>query len=164
MRLDCVQQVLRKFRILVADLELDPGTKEGNALEQALDIGIGIGRGLEAEPSRDGLMLLAELARALAQISQLFVVDAKEARIHLLRHFHGRRVRFDFGSILHRHRPQARADLGMNQEDDGVRFLVRCDRLDHQALGVDACFEHSNGVSDLACTIENGARVKRPAC
>lgn len=107
MRLYGMQQMLREFRVLIADLQLDARSQESHSLEQPFYIGVWICRRLQTEPRRYGLMLLAELAGSFAQISEFFVVDAEEARIHLVRHFHGRRICFEFSTNLHRHWPHA---------------------------------------------------------
>ena len=99
MRLYGVQQMLCEFRVLITDLELDSRSKESHSLEQSFDIRVRICRRLQTEPGCYRLMLLAEFAGPFAQISEFFVVDAEEARIHLVRHFHRRRVCFELGTI-----------------------------------------------------------------
>ena len=82
MRLDSRQQVLGELRILVGKLQLDAGAEERDAFQQAFDIRVGVGRGLEAKARSNGLVLFAEFARALAQIGQLFVVKTQQTGIH----------------------------------------------------------------------------------
>ena len=84
MRLDCGEQVLRKFRKLVRQLELHPRAEKCDAFEQALDIGIGIVGCLEAKLLRGNFMLFAEFARAFAQVGQFIFVILEQARVHLL--------------------------------------------------------------------------------
>ena len=76
------EQVLREARKLGVDLELDARGQEGEALEQALDVGVGALEGLEAEAAGDLGELLGELLPRLADVLQLAVVVAEQARIH----------------------------------------------------------------------------------
>jgi len=49
MRIDRVEQMLRELGKLVVQLELDPRREKRDALEQTLDIGVGLARRVDAE-------------------------------------------------------------------------------------------------------------------
>ena len=81
-RVDRLEQVRDQARLLGLELELHARRQEGEALEQALDVGIGDLHALDAEARRDLRELARELRADLAQVRQLVAVEAQEARVH----------------------------------------------------------------------------------
>ncbi len=82
MRVDHFQQVLGEHRVLGIELQLDARRQEGEALQQAFDIGIGAFEAFQAKPTGDLRVLARELAAHLADVLQLPVVVAQQSRIH----------------------------------------------------------------------------------
>jgi hypothetical protein len=81
-RIDHLQQVLGKGRELRVDLELYPSGEEGEALQEALDVGVGTLEALQSEASGDLGELAGELPTHLADKAQLAVVVPKQTWIH----------------------------------------------------------------------------------
>ena len=81
-RKDHLQQVLAKGREFRVDLELHPRRKEGEAFEQALDIGIGAVQPLQRQPAGNLRKLFGEFGRRLPDMQQLVVVVIEEPGIH----------------------------------------------------------------------------------
>jgi hypothetical protein len=59
--LRCIEEMLGEPRKLGVDLEMHAGRHEGEALEEALDVGIGALERLQAEPPGDTRELTREL-------------------------------------------------------------------------------------------------------
>ena len=82
MRVDHLQQRLREGRELRLHLHLDAGGQEREALQQALDIGVGDLGAADAEPGRDLGELGRELAAHVAHEGEFRLVQPQQARVH----------------------------------------------------------------------------------
>ena len=76
-----MQQMLGEIRKLILKFELHPRPEEGDAFQQALDIGIGVGGVLQPQSSGDVFVFFAKFSRGLAQIGQFFIVGAQQAGV-----------------------------------------------------------------------------------
>ncbi len=80
--IDRFEQVLHEARLLGFDLQLDARRHEGKAFEQPLDIRVGDLDAVHRQARRDLRKLVRELRAHLAQVAELVVVVAQQARVH----------------------------------------------------------------------------------
>ena len=81
-RADHLEQVLGEPGELLVDLELHAGGEEGEALEEALDVGVGALERVEPQACRDFREVMGELATQLPQVAQLSAVVLEQASVH----------------------------------------------------------------------------------
>src|SRR5690606_19309868 len=79
---DHLEEMAGEGRELVVELALDARGEKGEALHQALDVGIAAAVALDREPAADLLVLLGEFPGDVAQMAQLVVEVAQRGRVH----------------------------------------------------------------------------------
>ena len=82
MRVDHLQQVLGEHRVLRVELQLHARGKKSEALQQPLDVRVGALETFQPESPGDLGIFARKLAAHLADVLQLAVVVAQQARIH----------------------------------------------------------------------------------
>ena len=82
-RVERVEHRPREARAFGVDLEPGARGKEGDPLEQPLDIGVGAGHAVERQVPRHRRMHLGELARQRPDMRQLVLVVLEKGLVHL---------------------------------------------------------------------------------